>query len=528
LKFPDASGRIEHAALLGGFLLVLVLFATLPDESSGRVLVSAGFSGAAVAFAGFSLAVAVRRSRESELGFWALLGAGLAVYVAGNVLLSGAGTRDTLFTGLTLHSITQAIAYLLMLGALAWLLRIVRGRVTLVVALDVVSVMLMSGTLLWYFVLSGSVVAGGWLEAAAVVFELVSYVGLLLLGLGVLLLVRRPAFVLPLVAGFYLFLVAEAMYQALYPEHLYRAGSWSEVVWSAGLLCVGLAALRAGAVERLEYPAFRVRDVVLFWLSPLSPLLQLALLLAWGVLYPPLPAYVLGAGAVLAVLLAVRIAVNSYVYRHLAQARERLDRGAERRRIALELHDSLKQELTGSSLSLVAALRQLERGDETAARKAVEEALEGSRESLREVRAIVEELRPVHLEREFGLQKLLEQLAGDTQERFGMGVVLDLRGSWTALAAAERAVVYRIVSEAVWNAARHSGAERVLVRSRNLGEAGVLVEVRDEGCGFRPDGRSTGHGLSIMRSRAEEAGAELEVHSAPGEGTTVSLRFGGP
>jgi signal transduction histidine kinase len=104
-----------------------------------------------------------------------------------------------------------------------------------------------------------------------------------------------------------------------------------------------------------------------------------------------------------AVLLAVRIAVNSYVYRHLAEAREHLDRGAERRRIAFELHDSLKQELTGSSLSLEAALRQLERGDEAAAREVVEEALEGSREGLREVRDILEELRPVHLEREFGL-----------------------------------------------------------------------------------------------------------------------------
>jgi two-component system sensor histidine kinase NreB len=158
----------------------------------------------------------------------------------------------------------------------------------------------------------------------------------------------------------------------------------------------------------------------------------------------------------------------------------------------------------------------------------VEEALEGSREGLREVRDILEELRPVHLEREFGLQKLLEQLAGDTRERFGLEVELDLRGSWTALTATERATIYRVVSEAVWNAARHSGAERVLVRSRDLEGGGVLVEVRDEGRGFRADGRSTGHGLSIMRSRAEEAGAELEVRSAPGEGTTVSLRLGGP
>jgi signal transduction histidine kinase len=84
----------------------------------------------------------------------------------------------------------------------------------------------------------------------------------------------------------------------------------------------------------------------------------------------------------------------------------------------------------------------------------------------------------------------------------------------------------RVLSEALANAAKHAGAGTVDVRLSAEPGAVALV-VADDGSGFDPDGEAgTGHlGLSLMRSRASEAGGQLEIRSAPGAGTTVRARF---
>jgi signal transduction histidine kinase len=83
--------------------------------------------------------------------------------------------------------------------------------------------------------------------------------------------------------------------------------------------------------------------------------------------------------------------------------------------------------------------------------------------------------------------------------------------------------VYRIVQEALANAARHSGAPvaHVWVSAR----AGLLsVVVADEGGGFDPAAAvDPGIGLAGMYERAELLGGHLSIHSAPGRGTRVSL-----
>lgn len=81
-----------------------------------------------------------------------------------------------------------------------------------------------------------------------------------------------------------------------------------------------------------------------------------------------------------------------------------------------------------------------------------------------------------------------------------------------------------MVSEALWNAAKHSGAQNVWVESRREGSV-FFVRVRDDGRGFPAEDPPVGLGLSLMRARAKEAGADLHVTSEPGRGTTVQLSF---
>ena len=77
--------------------------------------------------------------------------------------------------------------------------------------------------------------------------------------------------------------------------------------------------------------------------------------------------------------------------------------------------------------------------------------------------------------------------------------------------------------EAVNNCARHAEATHVTVSIQIEKDRFLRVSVQDDGCGFDPAVKPTGWGLGNMRKRAEELHGELELHSAPGEGTLVEL-----
>jgi signal transduction histidine kinase len=111
----------------------------------------------------------------------------------------------------------------------------------------------------------------------------------------------------------------------------------------------------------------------------------------------------------------------------------------------------------------------------------------------------------------------------------GVTILASLSLEWVAdeLDPVTVLALYRIVQEAVTNAATHGGVSEAAVTLRS--EDGVIIaEIRDEGCGFELPGPGTasddGHvgvGLVGMRERAEAVGGRLTVETSPGKGTTV-------
>ena len=89
---------------------------------------------------------------------------------------------------------------------------------------------------------------------------------------------------------------------------------------------------------------------------------------------------------------------------------------------------------------------------------------------------------------------------------------------------AEVATAQRVVVEASWNAVKHAQARNLWLETRRVGSV-VIVRIRDDGRGFVTGDPPPGLGLRYMRRRAAEVGAELDVISTPGRGTTVQLRF---
>jgi len=109
----------------------------------------------------------------------------------------------------------------------------------------------------------------------------------------------------------------------------------------------------------------------------------------------------------------------------------------------------------------------------------------------------------------------------EVAERYHVKLGLDLT-SGIRLPAQRREAFVRIACEAVTNAARHSGADRVDLRLERSG-SGVRLWVSDQGHGFDPADPGGGFGLTSMRERANSVGAELVVSSLPGQGSQVEV-----
>jgi two-component system, NarL family, sensor histidine kinase UhpB len=180
----------------------------------------------------------------------------------------------------------------------------------------------------------------------------------------------------------------------------------------------------------------------------------------------------------------------------------------ERRRIALELHDEVGQALTAAMLRLDTA--------------EVEEAREGLREALEEVREIARRLRPEALD-DLGLRNALRALVASMARTARLDVNPEIDAALPELTAAQELVVYRVAQEALTNAVRHSEAASIRFSLAVRGGE-VVLAVEDDGRDFDADGDGEGSGIRGMRERALLVRAQLEIHATPGHGTAVRLR----
>jgi len=182
----------------------------------------------------------------------------------------------------------------------------------------------------------------------------------------------------------------------------------------------------------------------------------------------------------------------------------------ERRRVGQALHDEVGGILTGALLVLRLAENDPQQLVEL--RKVLGQALE-------EVRRLSRELRPAALD-DLGLEHALERHLREFEARTGLRVHRRLRVP--PLSRPAQVALFRIAQEALTNVARHANARKVDVRLEP--EAGHLVlEVRDDGCGFRPDAASDTLGLAGIRERAEQLEGRLRIESEAGKGTRLRV-----
>jgi signal transduction histidine kinase len=198
-------------------------------------------------------------------------------------------------------------------------------------------------------------------------------------------------------------------------------------------------------------------------------------------------------------------------------------RRAERTRIARELHDSISQDLFSASL-LAGGLRKALPADSDLRRQV--EAMEVSlARTMREMRAMLLELRPIALE-DAGLAEALDELCRTYEAR--LGISISARIDPLRLDAPVEHAVLRVVQEALGNAVRHGEPHAIELRVAET-DGQVAVTIQDDGHGFDPSKAAERHGmgLALMRERVSELGGTVEILSAPERGATVKVSLPG-
>ncbi len=211
----------------------------------------------------------------------------------------------------------------------------------------------------------------------------------------------------------------------------------------------------------------------------------------------------------------------------LAEHQHRTGALAERTRLSREIHDSVGQGLSSINLLLQAAEQDWEAHPDRA-RAHARTAASTARDGLDEVRRVVRDLAPPDLAAgdASALPAALKRAAGLAPTDMPVEVRVD--GDPVGVPPAVAAALVRTARGALANAHEHAQAGRVALTVTYHRDE-VVLDVRDDGRGFDPArvraNGTRGHGLAGIRQRAASLGGQAHVESAPGEGTTVSVRF---
>ena len=213
--------------------------------------------------------------------------------------------------------------------------------------------------------------------------------------------------------------------------------------------------------------------------------------------------------------------LQSSLMNRIIQAQEE-----ERRRISRELHDETSQALT----SIIVGLRVLAAG---AKGQEEESSLLQMRDlavlTLEAVHHLAVELRPILLD-DLGLLAAVQKYIEGYMKQYGILVHLHVSNMHRERFPSElETTIYRILQEALTNAARHAQAEQIDVTlAKQRGK--IILVVADNGVGFA-EGRYQGHqgytalGIYGMRERTALLDGTLEIKSSPGDGTTLIVEI---
>jgi signal transduction histidine kinase len=195
----------------------------------------------------------------------------------------------------------------------------------------------------------------------------------------------------------------------------------------------------------------------------------------------------------------------------------------ERTRLAREIHDGLAQTLAFLKLEAARMQAYVSNGDLDALARTLQACYQTLSDAYLDARQAIDNLRRVPDEI---LSVWLELTAADFTTLTGIEIDVSNIHLQHVFSPTVKAQLIRIVQEALTNVRKHAHACELKISAFERGEA-VILEVHDNGRGFSPEETQpvSQYGLRSMRERAESIGADFQIISTPGAGTTVRLRI---
>jgi len=199
---------------------------------------------------------------------------------------------------------------------------------------------------------------------------------------------------------------------------------------------------------------------------------------------------------------------------------------AERQRISRELHDASGQSLTALSLGLK-GVESLLIQEESVAVPQVHELGIISTQALGELRHIISDLRPSHLD-DLGLIPTIRWYLSRLEERYAIHTHFEVEGSNIRPPAECETILFRITQEAMSNIIKHAEAASVQVRL-SIEPPQIHLIIEDDGKGFETEQildqapSLSGWGLLGMQERVSLMQGRMQIDSEPGKGTRISI-----
>jgi signal transduction histidine kinase len=203
--------------------------------------------------------------------------------------------------------------------------------------------------------------------------------------------------------------------------------------------------------------------------------------------------------------------------------REEAER-AEQKRLAATLHDGVGQTMQAVNLGLK-RLRAQASEHKRPTGELLDRLIDDVEGVIAELRSVTQELRPPFLER-MGLPGAVRYWCNMLGERSGITIHVVSEDDVIRLDKRVKEQCFLIIHEALSNALSHAQATRIDVSLESSETGWLRVRIVDNGRGFDPDQSwqaPSGLGLSMMSERAASVGGQVEIHSASGEGTRVSI-----
>ncbi len=195
----------------------------------------------------------------------------------------------------------------------------------------------------------------------------------------------------------------------------------------------------------------------------------------------------------------------------------------ERRRVSREMHDGPAQLLANVALRIDLCERLFDT-DLNQVRKELGELKRLVRQTLREVRKVIFDLRPMSLD-DLGVIPALREYLKGFEKRTRISTEVVIIGKEERFDPALEVGLFRLAQEALTNIEKHSGATQAQVNIE-VTDKSVQVVIKDNGRGFDPDKvreEEDKFGLISMQERAELLGGSLQIMSVPGEGTRIRI-----